>query len=567
VRLGREPAVAGIDADAVSAASHPAFMRASHAAANVVVSRAPATDKEANMTSELSRRGLLKGSAAIAAAFSGPVAAWANQIATLTPEAANPRERLPMSQCVAADASALIDSPYGPTAPVADLMTGLPLIELPAGFSYKSYGWRGDVMTDGLVTPAAHDGMGVVVARRVGRSTEIILVRNHEQSTSSNPANIIGAGRDNVAKYDTGLTGTNYQIGGNSNVVFRDGNFVASYASFGGLNRPCAGGASTWGSWLSNEEIRSNNVSSTGKKHGYNFEIPADTSLNAANVNPIVAMGRMAHEASAIDPQTGWWYLTEDQGNANTLYRFRPTNANGGLNSLHAGGTLQGLAVRKLPNSDLRNPTLCQEYICEWVDIANPDLDGATLASVLGNVNASGPYLQAYANGAAIFGANEGCWVANGICYFTDKQVTTNPARAGRVWALDLGSMTLKAIFVSNSLQVGNSPDNLCVSPRGGVLLNEDGGTGGPGNVPAVTSQHLKVLHPSGNTSIFARHNYNFTRAQLDAAGKPAAPAGDFRNTEWAGSCFSPDGRILFVNLYTPGITLAITGPWERGTL
>jgi tRNA-specific 2-thiouridylase len=41
-------------------------------------------------------------------------------------------------------------------------------------------------------------------------------------------------------------------------------------------------------------------------------------------------------------------------------------------------------------------------------------------------------------------------------------------ARAGRIWALHLASMTLKAIFVSNSLQVGNSPDNLCVSPRGG---------------------------------------------------------------------------------------------------
>ena len=26
--------------------------------------------------------------------------------------------------------------------------------------------------------------------------------------------------------------------------------------------------------------------------------------------------------------------------------------------------------------------------------------------------------------------------------------------------------------------------------------------------------------------------------------------------------CFSPDGGTLFVNIYTPGITLAITGPW-----
>lgn len=502
---------------------------------------------------ELSRRGLLKGSAAIAAAFGGPVSALANRLA------ANPIVQGPNAGCVGAEASTLIDSPYGPTAPVADLTTGLPLIELPAGFSYKSYGWRGDVMSDGLITPTAHDGMGIVVARRVGRSNEIILVRNHEQSTTTNPANIVGAGRDNVAKYDTGITGTSYQAGGNTTLIFRDGSFVSSYASFGGTNRNCAGGSSTWGSWLSNEETLTNGISSTGRKHGYVFEVPADTSINAANPLPIIGMGRMNHEASAIDPATGFWYLTEDQGNNNTLYRFRPTNLAGGLNSLHAGGTLQGLAVTALPNSDLRNPTLCQEYICEWVAIANPDADNTG--------GRSGPYAQAFANGAAIFGANEGCWVAGGIVYFTDKQITTSPARAGRIWALELGSMTLKAIFVSDSLQVGNSPDNICISPRGGVLFCEDGGTSGPGNSPAIASQHMKVLHTSGASSVFARNHYNFSRAQLDAVGKTAAVAGNLRNTEWCGACFSPDGRILFANLQAPGITLAITGPWANGTL
>jgi uncharacterized protein len=502
-----------------------------------------------------SRRGLLKGSgAAIAAAFAGPVAALASQVA--------------QAQCVAATASVAVDSPYGPTAPVNDLSTGLPLIELPRGFVYKSYGWRGDVMSDGLLTPSAHDGMGIVVSRRVGRSQEIILVRNHEQSTSSNAANIIGASSSNVAKWDTGSTNGSFQIGGNTNLVWRDGNWVSSYASFGGLNRPCAGGASTWGSWLSNEEIRSNNVSTTGRRHGYNFEIPADTSVNSANTQPIIGMGRMAHEACAIDPATGYWYLTEDQGNANTLYRFLPTNISGGLGSLHAGGRLQGLKVRGLNNVDLRNPTLCQEFDCEWVDVADPDLDGASITTVISsNQSASGPYRQAYAAGAAIFGANEGCWVAGGRVSFTDKQVTATPPRAGRIWQLDLQSMVLKAIFVSNSLQVGNSPDNVCVSPRGGVLFCEDGGTGGPGNVPTPVSQNLKVLTPQGAAYTFARHNYNFTRAQLDAAGKPNAPSGNNRNTEWAGAVFSPDGRVLFVNLYTPGITLAITGPWTNGTL
>jgi hypothetical protein len=185
------------------------------------------------------------------------------------------------------------------------------------------------------------------------------------------------------------------------------------------------------------------------------------------------------------------------------------------------------------------------------------------------SVSASGPYRQAYANGAAIFGANEGCWVANGIVYFTDKQVTSNPLRAGRIWALDIATNTLKAIFVSNDITVGNSPDNLCVSPRGGVLFNEDGsGTGrnALGEVISVPAQRLMALRADGKSYAFAAHNYNFTAAQLAAVGKPTAPTGNQRNTEWAGSCFSPDGRVLFVNLYT-GVTLAISGPWARGTL
>jgi len=31
---------------------------------------------------------------------------------------------------------------------------------------------------------------------------------------------------------------------------------------------------------------------------------------------------------------------------------------------------------------------------------------------------------------------------------------------------------------------------------------------------------------------------------------------------EFAGACFSPDGRTLFVNMQDPGITFAIPGPW-----
>ena len=38
-----------------------------------------------------------------------------------------------------------------------------------------------------------------------------------------------------------------------------------------------------------------------------------------------------------------------------------------------------------------------------------------------------------------------------------------------------------------------------------------------------------------------------------------------FNGSEFAGACFSPDGSTLFVNLQSPGITVAITGPFLAG--
>lgn len=510
------------------------------------------------------RRQLLLGSGSgVALAFAGPIAAFAARQA----QAAG---------CRPAPASGTVSGPYGPVAPVADRSTGLPLLELPAGFACASTGWRGDRMADGLATPRAHDGMGIVRVRGSGRSDqgqEIWLVRNHEISPQRSAdamlvTRLAPEAARKVPTWDRGSSNERFAGGGTSTVVWRDGRWAESWLSLAGVDRPCAGGASGWGSWLANEEVRSNAVSSSGQRHGYVFEVAADSVTQGPDAQPIVAMGRMSHEASAFDPATGFWYLTEDQWNANTLYRFRPAKGDGGVGSLLAGGRLQGLAVRGRPNADLRDPTLCQRFDCEWVDVAEPDADNARLAIPgIGDVEASGPYRQAFARGAATFGATEGCWVAQGQVWFTDKQVDLQPARAGRIWRLDLATMTLEAVFVSASLQVGNSPDNLCLSPRGGVLFCEDGGSRGPGAEPPVVAQHLRLLHPDGSSSVFARHAYNFSDEQLSAAGKPAELKGDRRNTEFAGCTFAPDGRTLFVNLYDPGITLAITGPFERGPL
>src|SRR5690606_2796843 len=77
---------------------------------------------------------------------------------------------------ISTSANANFSSDYGPVSPVADDITGLPLLNLPEGFTYKSYGWTGMTMKDGIRTPGVHDGMGVVAAQ----GNTVAMVRNHE---------------------------------------------------------------------------------------------------------------------------------------------------------------------------------------------------------------------------------------------------------------------------------------------------------------------------------------------------------------------------------------------------
>jgi len=79
-----------------------------------------------------------------------------------------------------------------------------------------------------------------------------------------------------------------------------------------------------------------------------------------------------------------------------------------------------------------------------------------------------------------------------------------------------------------------DSPDNICVSPfGGGVMIAEDGGG----------EQFLVGTTVDNEPYAFARNALN--------------------DGELAGVTFTDDEKTLFANLYTPGITVAITGPWK----
>ena len=392
-------------------------------------------------------------------------------------------------------------------------------------FSYKIISEKGQIMSDGLTVPDKADGM----ASFIGEDGKIILIRNHEighfktieKLLKLNPfyknKNYMNKNKNLI--YDLGKNGVPC-CGGTTTLVYnpKSKKIEKEYLSLAGTLVNCSGGPTPWNTWISCEETVATQNYDLAKNHGYNFEVTPSENINLNNAIPLKAMGRFRHEGVAIDPITSIAYQTEDRDEG-LIYKFIPNTKEQYI----MGGKLQSLSIKNglndTRNWNKNNYNKNIKYKIEWLDIEDVENKDDKLRYSMAD------------KGAAIFARPEGIWFSNNIVYFT---CTSGGAKKlGQIWKLDVKKQTIELMFESHNSDTMRKCDNITIAPWGDVIVCEDG----------KGKDKIIGIKENGDTYVIAENSFN--------------------NSEFAGVNFSPDGSILFVNIYSPTMTIAITGPWN----
>ena len=409
------------------------------------------------------------------------------------------------------------------------------ILNLPKGFTYKIISKHKDLMDDGLLVPNKADGMSCFK----GVQEQVILIRNHELGHSPNLGKLFNDQNPfgkNFSKYLRKNKKNIYDIkrkktscfGSTTTIVYdlKSKKTLKQFLSLSGTLVNCSGGPTPWNSWISCEETVKIKGPGLNKNHGYNFEVPATSNIKLHKAVPIKAMGRFKHEAIAVDPKNNFIYQTEDRKRG-LFYRFIPNK----MGDLLKGGKLQALSLKDFRGTDCSNWNqtifkIGQKRIVKWVDLENIDSLKDDLR-VRGN-----------SKGCASFARGEGLWYADDYVYFTATKGGKD--KKGQIWRYKhIGKRgvqgELELFFENNGEDFLAMPDNITMSPWGDIIVSED---------HLGHHDRLVGIKPDGTFYHLAKNILN--------------------KSEFAGATFSPDGKVLFVNIYKPTMTIAIEGPWGK---
>lgn len=269
------------------------------------------------------------------------------------------------------------------------------------------------------------------------------------------------------------------------------GELIDAYRILDETNINCAGGLTPWHTWLSCEE--------TDRGQVYECDPWGE---HPAVLRP--ALGTFKHEAAAVDPASGYLYLSEDQGDGG-FYRFIP-----------AGMTSAGFP--DLTAGELQIAQLDGENVT-WLTVPDPQLEGDT------------PTREQV--DSTPFDGGEGIWFHANVVYMTTKG-------DNRLWAYDVVAETMTILYDddTSATPILSGVDNVTVSCCGDVLVAEDGG-----------DMQICVVLPSGEV-----------RALVQISGQDGS--------EITGPAFDPSGTRLYFSsqrgIDGAGITYEVTGPFHE---
>jgi secreted PhoX family phosphatase len=278
--------------------------------------------------------------------------------------------------------------------------------------------------------------------------------------------------------------------GGASMVRFdATGTIVEAATILSGTNANCAGGKTPWGRWLSCEEHNNGQV----------WECDP-TGATAAVGRP--AMGRVKHEAAAVDDVHHHVYLNEDQPDG-ALYRFAPTtwpDLSAGVLEVLTGDGAGALSWQVVPN-----PTGSPTATRYQVPTTKP------------------------------FNGGEGICFAQGSIVFGTKG-------DNRVWSYNTNTIALTTIYDDNTSPGPDltGVDNVesIVTDQGLIwFVAEDGG-----------DMQVVAVNRSGETTPVCQLQ-GVTGSEI--TGPAFSPDGS---------------RLYFSSQRNPGRTYEVSGPWKTGT-